>query len=160
PRRSGPMGPRGRTHGDVPIRPRRVPRLGRTGPMARPDAARNLLFGLLALQNGFIDREALLNAFAAWVADKDRPIADLLVERRALTPALRGVLDARVDEHVRRHDGDPERSLAAVNVGRSTRRSLAALADPDVERTLTHVGPGSTADDPDRTPTFDVGAAA
>jgi len=36
---------------------------------SRRDPARNLLFGLLAFQNSFIDREALLAAFGAWVAD-------------------------------------------------------------------------------------------
>ena len=42
------------------------------GPHDDPDraAARDLLFGLLALQNDFIDRDALLAAFDAWVADK------------------------------------------------------------------------------------------
>src|SRR5271170_3982969 len=41
-------------------------------PPAKPrtDAAQSLLFGLLALQNNFIDRDTLLAAFNAWVGDK------------------------------------------------------------------------------------------
>ena len=35
------------------------------------DASRDLLFGLLGLQTGLIDQEALFAAFAAWTARKD-----------------------------------------------------------------------------------------
>ena len=49
------------------------------------DASRNLLFGLLALQNNFIDRDALLDAFNRWVHDKVHPLGEILVERGALT---------------------------------------------------------------------------
>ena len=42
--------------------------------MARVDADRNLLFGLLALQNNFIDRDALLDAFDRWVHDRSMPL--------------------------------------------------------------------------------------
>ena len=47
---------------------------GRGDPPAEPPAtaAHSLLFGLLALQNNFIDRETLLAAFNAWIADKSR----------------------------------------------------------------------------------------
>ena len=37
-------------------------------------AKRNLLLGMLALQNNFVDREALPTAFNLWIADKARPI--------------------------------------------------------------------------------------
>src|SRR4051812_48143228 len=39
------------------------------------DAARDLLFGVLALQNDFIGRDELLAGFAAWIADRARPLA-------------------------------------------------------------------------------------
>src|SRR5262245_46148724 len=129
--------------------------------MARPDADRNLLFGLLAFQNNFIDRAALLAAFNDWVEDKTRSIADILVERGALAPEFRAALDPLVEAHLRRHDNDAEKSLASLHVGNSTLDRLAALADTDLERTLSHVGPGLTLpEDPDRTPTFDVDARA
>ena len=40
---------------------------------------------------------------------------------------------------MRRHGGDPERSLAALNVEQSTRKSLARAGGPDIEKTLTRV---------------------
>jgi hypothetical protein len=78
------------------------------GPAARPesDTGRNLLFGILALQNNFISRDDLLAAFAAWVADKRRPLAQFLVDRGALDDARRVLLEALVAEHLKQHGGD------------------------------------------------------
>lgn len=44
-------------------------------------ADRDLLFGLLALQNGLIDPGALVAAFQAWTRNKDRPLAEHLAQR-------------------------------------------------------------------------------
>ena len=49
--------------------------------MAAIAADRDLLFGLLALQNGLIDQDQLVAAFQAWTRDKARPLADHLVAR-------------------------------------------------------------------------------
>ena len=49
------------------------------------NSARNLLFGLLAFQNNFIDRRALLAAFDAWTADKSRPLGRVLAEQGAIS---------------------------------------------------------------------------
>src|SRR5262245_4629087 len=78
-------------------------------------AARNLLFGLLAFQNGFVDREALLGAFNAWVADRSRPLGQFLRERGALDAARHALLEALVVEHLKLHGDDPEMSLASLS---------------------------------------------
>src|SRR5206468_2738753 len=58
------------------------------------------------------------------------------------------------------HRGDPEKSLAALDLNRSTRESLAAAGGPQVEATLAHVGSGSDSDgDADRTGTYYVGTS-
>ncbi len=85
-------------------------------PSRAVDAAQSLLFGLLALQNNFIDRDALLAAFNAWVADKSQSLGQILLDRGALTPARHAVLLALVQEHLQQHGFDPERSLAVVTV--------------------------------------------
>ena len=41
-------------------------------------AADDLLFGLIALQNGLIDQEGLVAAFRAWTRDRAKPLADHL----------------------------------------------------------------------------------
>jgi hypothetical protein len=47
--------------------------MSRPGPSrTREDTSPSLLFGLLALQNNFIDRDALLAALNSWVADQSR----------------------------------------------------------------------------------------
>ena len=41
--------------------------------------------------------------------------------------------------HLEAHDGDVEKSLAAVPANRSTRASLAELGEPEIEATLARV---------------------
>ena len=87
--------------------------------MASVDTDRNLLFGLLALQTGMIDQGALFTAFAAWIRDKSRCLADHLVilanwmchagPRSRQSPMCM----------LRCSGGDIERSLAVLAVGRS-----------------------------------------
>ena len=133
--------------------------------MSNPtDPSRDLLFGLLALQNGLIDQGALFAAFAAWTRDKSRTLADHLEASGNLDADDRGAVEALVSRHVKRNGGDVEKSLAAVAAGRSTRESLARLDDPDINATLGHVASshGSTEDgdsDADRTTDYSVGTA-
>jgi serine/threonine-protein kinase len=126
----------------------------------REDAPRDLLFGLLALQNGVVTRDQLVAAFGAWTAAPARRLADLLGEHGALRPEHRMLLDALADVHLERHGGDAEKSLASLPLNRSTRDSLAAAGGPDLEATLGHVGssPDFT-EDSDRTASYAVGTA-
>jgi hypothetical protein len=112
--------------------------------MTATAADRNLLFGLLALQNGLIDLDALFGALAAWARDKTRPLADHRAERGALDAAGCAAVEALAALHIEKHGGAAEKSLAAIDAPRSTRECLVRIADPDVEGTLAHVGLGST----------------
>jgi serine/threonine protein kinase len=125
------------------------------------DAARDLLFGLLALQTGLINQGQLVAAFHAWTQARDRPMAEILAEQGALATNCLTAVEALVVEHLRRHGNDPERSLAALGVGRSTRECLAQLGNPELDASLACVGSGSTEheSDPDRTATYSVGSA-
>ena len=130
-----------------------------------PDAAdppRDLLFGLLALQNGLIDQAQLVAAYHAWTRDRSRPIGDILLGQGALDPPRRDLLDALLVHHLERHGGDPERSLAAINARRTTEQSLRAVGDPVLDATLTHLGPpagSATVTAPGSADTVSVGAA-
>jgi len=123
------------------------------------DPSRDLLFGLLALQNGLIDQGALLAAFAAWTRDKGRPLADHLVELGHLDAPRRAVVEAIAGLHVQALGGEPEKSLAALAIGRSTCESLLRACGPAVEATLAHVSSTHDDDDPDRTGSYAVGSA-
>jgi eukaryotic-like serine/threonine-protein kinase len=116
----------------------------------RVATGRNLLFGMLALQNNFIGRDDLLTAFAAWIADKAQSLAELLVARGALDDARRALLEALVAEHLKQHGGDPEASLAAVSSLGSVRDDLERLDDADLQASLAGAasrpaGPGGDA---------------
>jgi eukaryotic-like serine/threonine-protein kinase len=125
------------------------------------DPARDLLFGMLALQNCFVDEVQLVAAFQAWTRDKSRPIADHLIARGDLDPEDRDVVVALVAKYLKKHGGDPERSLAAIVSGRSTREGLARLGDVDIDASLAHLVSDSTqsGEDPDRTASHAVGTA-
>ena len=98
--------------------------------MAALAADRNLLFGLIALQNGLIVQDQLLGAFRAWTLDKAHDLADHLVGRGDLDSDQRAGVEAMVGLHLKKHGGSAEKSLAAIPAGRSTRESLAAPGDP------------------------------
>jgi eukaryotic-like serine/threonine-protein kinase len=100
------------------------------------DTSRDLLFGLLALQIGLIDQGQLVAAFQAWTRDKGRTLADHLVARGDLDADDRIAVEALVAHHLKKHGGNPEKSLAAINTGLSTREHLARIGDADVEASL------------------------
>jgi serine/threonine-protein kinase len=114
---------------------------------------------LLALQNGLIDQDQLVAAFRAWIRDPSRPLADYFAARGDLDPEQRAAVEAMVGLHLKKHDGDAARSLAAIPVGPSTRESLAALGDSAIERSLTQLGSGPECDT-DRTASYAVGTAS
>jgi eukaryotic-like serine/threonine-protein kinase len=128
--------------------------------MAHAHANRDLLFGLLALQNGLIDQSKLVAAFQAWTLDKTRCLADHLVSRGDLDADQRDAVEAMANLHIKKHGGSTEQSLAAIPAGRSTRESLAQVADADIEASLIHVGAASTqaGEDADRTVSYAIGA--
>ena len=125
-------------------------------------ADRNLLFGMVALQNGLINQSQLVAAFHAWTLDKSRTLADHLEANGNLDSDDRGAVEALMARHLKRHGGDAEKSLAAVSAGVSTRESLARIGDPEIDRTLDHLRSAVdvTLDhDADRTADYSVGTA-
>src|SRR4051812_43030462 len=81
--------------------------------------------------------------------EKHRPIGEILVERGALEPADRALLDPMIDRHVAKHGGDLAASLAAVSstggVASDLRRQV---ADADVQASLAFVPPSRADADP------------
>ena len=75
----------------------------------------NLLFAFLALQMNFNDREELLQGMSIWVNHKSRSLGDILMEQGFLTKDRHEMLETLVEEHLRQHDNDPEKSLVAVH---------------------------------------------
>ena len=123
---------------------------------------RDLLLGLLALQNGLVDQDKLILAFRAWTRDKSRPIAEILATQGAIDAGERDLLEGLAVKHLRRHGDDPEKSVAALSPGHSIRASLAKIGDADIEATLGHAASGSGATenaDAERTSNYGAGTA-
>ena len=127
--------------------------------MASVAADCNLLFGLLALQNGLIDQDQLMNAFRSWSRDKTHLLADHLMIRGALTPPTCAAIEAVMARHLGKHREDLEKSLASIPIDRSTRAKLSWLADPDVKASLDHLASDSTEPDIDADRTASLSAA-
>jgi PAS domain S-box-containing protein len=98
------------------------------------DTDRNLLFGVLALQADLIDCRQFIDACLLWTSRKDVPLADLLVERGWILPDDRAHVDYLLGRKLQKHGGDPTLSLAAVPD--DVKRSLAAMEDEDIQRSL------------------------
>ena len=105
-------------------------------------ADRNLLFGIVALQMNFINRDQLVAGMNAWVLEKHKPLGQILSEQGALPPDDKVAIESLVERHLLRHDNDPERSLAALSsigpvrddfseVMRRVKRQLQAMLGSD-----------------------------
>jgi WD40 repeat protein/serine/threonine protein kinase len=130
--------------------------------MAAVAADRDLLFGLLALQNGLINQGQLVAAFQAWTLDKSRNLADHLEARGDLTGATRALLESLAAVHLEAHGGDAERSLAATAGLGALRGELERVADPEIRATLDRVADAAAATrhDRDATLTYSHGPSA
>jgi hypothetical protein len=62
---------------------------------------KNLLFGLIAFQNGYITMEQFMEAGAIWNKDPSRELAEILVEKKHLEDVerhnIQGIVDDRVE---------------------------------------------------------------
>jgi PAS domain S-box-containing protein len=99
------------------------------------DADRNLLFGVLALQADLLDAEQFVRACMLWTARKETALADLLIELGWITTTDKADVERLLERKLKKHAGNARASLAAVPD--DVKRSLAALGDSDVERSLT-----------------------
>jgi hypothetical protein len=97
---------------------------------------RNLLFAVLALQADVLDADQFVKGCLLWTSRKHVAIGDLLTELGWITPIDRADVERLVDRKVKRHGGDPKAELAAVAVIPPLKRSLAALQDEDIKRSL------------------------
>ena len=83
---------------------------------------RNLLFGILAVQFGFIDRDQLIAAIKPWVLHKSRTLSEILIDQNALDDDAHQLLTALVDKHLELHDDDARKSLESLSRMRGTSR--------------------------------------
>jgi WD40 repeat protein/tRNA A-37 threonylcarbamoyl transferase component Bud32 len=116
----------------------------------RDDLSRDLLFGLIALERGLVDRAQLVAAFNAWSDACDRTMPEILLGQGALDEPGRALLDGLVQGRLARRERKSNEGAGAGAVQRG-RDEDAALGDVDLSATVSHPGSPLTADDPDRT---------
>ena len=100
---------------------------------------RELLFGILAVQNDCVSRESLLIALRDWRNDPSQTLADVLRQQGAMTHEAVDLLQRLVELHLQQHGDDPRQSLAALSGLSGLRRELEQLGDAEITATLTHI---------------------
>jgi serine/threonine-protein kinase len=129
--------------------------------MGTIESERNLLFGILALQNGLIDQPDLIAAFQGWSKERSRPMAQFLVERGALSEDDRAMLDGLVRRHVEKSGGDLEGGQAAIPAPGNLAAGSVSPAIPDRHGEDPRAGLSSSGnDDPPRVGNLTIGVAA
>src|SRR6516165_8492039 len=98
------------------------------------DTDRNLLFGVLALQADLIDAAQFIEACLLWTTRKTERLGDLLVGRGWIEPADMAHVEYLLERKLRKYGGNTHAGLAAIPD--DIKRSLAALGDDDIQRSL------------------------
>ena len=99
---------------------------------------RQLLYGILALHNHFIDRPALVSALRAWLADRSRPMARVLRDLGAVDESVGSLLEALVAHRWKAEGGESPGMIEA------TRREIEPIADRGLIESLTFMASGLT----------------
>ncbi|WP_422924738.1 WD40 repeat domain-containing serine/threonine protein kinase [Singulisphaera sp. PoT] len=93
----------------------------------RSESSRDLLFGMIALEGGYLDQAQLVAGFRAWKADPKRSLASILAEQGTLSESTRTVVEGLLTEHL------------APRPRRGSKRKAKTLDEP--MPTVTHEGP-------------------
>ncbi len=100
---------------------------------------RQLLFGVLALQNELINEGQMMAAVREWLTNKEVPLVDILIRNQALRTEQRDPLEQMVQRHIEEHEDNPTISLAATAAYDTIGEQLENLEDEDIDRTLEDV---------------------
>src|SRR5262245_35273876 len=109
---------------------------------------RNVLFGMLAMQLGFVSRQALVQAMRTWVLNKHKTLAQILREQEAVDGEAFTLLEALVAKHLSLHDNDAAKCMEALSsIDFSVRQELEQIGDSDVKASLAQASLAPTIDE-------------
>ena len=97
------------------------------------DTDRNLLFGVLALQSDLIDSRQFVEACTLWATQRRASLAALLIDQGWIVPADQDHLDYLLQRKLQSQGGAAGPALAVPD---GVKRSLSALGDPDLQRSM------------------------
>ena len=78
--------------------------------MAGFDAERSILSGTLAFQIGLIDQNALELSLAVWADEKEKTLAQVLVDQGALDDETKALVEALASKQLGIHGGNLEKA--------------------------------------------------
>ena len=99
----------------------------------------NLLFAVLAFQNGLVTQETFLTALNAWLIDKSKPLREHLVAIGRISPDEESAIQSLCLLHLARNGSDIENSLASLTVHPDVRSRLLDCSDKSIARTAIHL---------------------
>ena len=99
------------------------------------NAEHNLIFAGLGLQLGIIAKDKVIRAFTEWLFDKTRPLGEILVHQKAITPEQMKTLESAVDAHIQQEGGE-QKALASLKNVRALEDELNHLDDEDINNTI------------------------
>jgi formylglycine-generating enzyme required for sulfatase activity len=99
------------------------------------NAEHNLILAGLGLQLGIIAKDKVIRAFTEWLFDKSRPLGEILVHQKAITPEQRKTLESAVEAHIQQEGGE-QKALASLNHVKDLESDLDHLADNDLNQSL------------------------
>jgi formylglycine-generating enzyme required for sulfatase activity/serine/threonine protein kinase len=99
------------------------------------NAEHNLIFAGLGLQLGIIAKDKVIRAFTEWLFDKARPLGEILVHQKAITPEQMKTLESAVDAHIQQEGGE-QKALASLKNVRALEDELNHLDDEDINNTI------------------------
>ncbi|MFM7148990.1 MAG: protein kinase domain-containing protein, partial [Gemmataceae bacterium] len=105
---------------------------------------RNLLFGIVALQNNFVTGEQLSEVMLAWMNDRKKPVGEIFIQKGILQSEEISLLNDLAERQLRRFHGDVEKSIQAMELSNSAQRALGTIADPELRQSLAHLTPNAS----------------
>jgi hypothetical protein len=107
--------------------------------MSAIDIDRNLLFGVIALQDDLIDEARFTEACAVWALRLEAPLADLLIKRGWITAEDRREIERKIERKIRKHRN--VRATLAAEAGADARDAIRAVDHPEIRRSLSSLAP-------------------
>ncbi len=101
---------------------------------------RNLLFAVIALQDDLIDQTQFADVCAGWAMRLERPLADLLIERRWITAEDKAEVERKLERKLKKHGGDARVTLGVV-ADIEARDVLQAIEKPEIRQSLNGLQP-------------------
>ncbi len=118
--------------------------------MAASFSDRDLLYGILAVQMGLVERDALVAAVREKTTSDDESLGEILHRQGALSQQTKELVDALVQQHLELNDNNPVRSLATLSSVGSLGDELQTLGVAAVDASLAHL-PSTATRVPDST---------